>query len=82
MNMAGRRLSFGSFCVISLYKKAEYTIKLSMKPVPWSMKPPMMTGNACSGISFFEMFAAWGPQINSGYAGKIQTGVILAMVNV
>jgi hypothetical protein len=82
MNIPGRRPSLGNFCVIRRYKYAEYIMSETMKPMPWSMKPPIMTGRALSGGSFWESFEAKGPTIRRGYAGKIQTGVIWAIVKV
>lgn len=80
MNIAGRDLSIGSFCVISRYKKAEYTISETMNPMPCKVNPPMMISRALLPSSLFVMFPANGPITKSGYAGKIQTGVICEIV--
>ena len=41
-NIPGRIDSRGSFCVISLYTKAAYIVRDTRKPVPWTVKPPMI----------------------------------------
>lgn len=62
--------------------KAEYTIKDTKNPTPWIVVPATMMRRARAGSNFALKMPAWGPIMSKGYAGKIQIGVIWAMVNV
>jgi len=66
MNMPGRRLSLGSFCVINRYKNAEYTISETMNPIPCSAKPPTMICSARLPPTRDERRPACGPMTRRG----------------
>ena len=58
-------------------------VRDTRKPMPWMVKPPMMTVRAWLGFSMrAERFPACGPMMRRGYAGKIHMGVMRAIVKV
>lgn len=85
INTPGRCVSRGSFWVMSLYTKADRTIKDKLNPIPCTASAAIAIGKPSISCilpaltAAFSRFPAKGAVMRRGYAGKTQTGVMVCI---